>query len=474
MKNVYLFLLTVLLFSNYTCIKAQTWQSNCSGNTYSEMLFRQDINKILVCRLFQNNSTYKDSIQLPTLERDSIARVLYAIYNMPPSAIKDTIMSIFGDSTFNLKWGLGPKQDSTHIYTACQSQGIPVLSTKYISLFAKLTTGGVGAAWKAGNYTNTPDTELNNLIKKYKIKITYKQNIGTNFILEINNLNPFALEKALKKFASIDSASVRSANDYFGSGNKIYLSFDSLGANIEYLLGCGDCPSGCTWGIKWKFSIHSYSDCSVTYSESNYPPLFGISSAYNYCGKPVTTPVDFISFSAQLKENYPSLKWSVANEINIHHYEIEQSQIGKSDFMVADIVSATKGSVNKNYQWQSIKTLLQSTNYRIKAVEQSGKTFYSSILKVNPANTKDWVFIYPNPITNLILQLSINKTQASNYQLVIYSLLGKMVFQKMISSNGEQLSQTVQLPKNIVSGDYSVQLVSPILGRVFQQMITIQ
>jgi hypothetical protein len=438
------------------------------------MLFRQDINKILLDRLFQNNSPYKDSIQLPTLERDSIARVLYAIYNMQPSAVKDTIMSIFGDSTFYLS--LGPKQDSSHIYASYRILGMSIVSTKYIALFAKLTAGGVGAAWKAGNYTNTPDTVLNNLIRKYQIKITYKQNMGTNFILEFNNLNPVALIKALKKSTGIDSSSYRPAYDYVGSGNTIYLNFDSLGANIEYFFGCGDCPSGCSYGFTWKFAVHSFSDCSVTYNGFIYPFLYSTNpwSAYTYCGKPVITPVDFVSFSAELKENYPYLKWSVANEINIHHYEIEQSQTGKSYFMVADIVAATKGSVNKNYQWQSTKPLLQSTNYRIKAVEQSGKTFYSSILKVNHANTKDWVIIYPNPITNRILQLSINKAEASNYQMVIYSLSGKLVFQKIITTNGEQLSQTVQLPKNIASGVYSVQLVSPIGGRVLQQIVTIE
>lgn len=476
MKNLYLVVSVVILFCIHAPCQSQTWQSNCSSDSISEMLFRQDINKLLLNRLFTTNSPYKDSIQLPTLERDSIARVLYAIYHMQPSAVKDTIMTNFGYNPFWVSYtniGL-PKEDSSHIYPSILLRYLFRGSTKYISLLAPLTAGSVGAAWKAGNFTNTPDTALNTLIIKYKIKITFKPDFGTNFILEFSNLNPYALLKELKKSSGINSNSLSIPYGFGGSGNEISLSFDSAGANIQYFLGCGDCPVGCTYSDDWSFRVNSFSNCAVTYLGSYYGREGGGFGPPTYCGGPVVTPVDFVSVSGQLKENYPSLKWSVANEINIHHYEIEQSPTGKSDFVVTDFVPVSKGSGLKNYQWQSTKPLLQTSFYRVKAVEQTGKSFYSTLLQINPMNTKEWASIYPNPIKNRTMQLSINKAEASTCQMVIYSLSGNLVFQKLIATNGVQQLQAVQLPKSIAPGVYSVQLISPIGGRIFQQKVTIE
>ena len=99
-------LIYVLLFSITYKATAQlppigtTWASNCAATQTMQAIYKNDVLKLSMDRVFKTNSSFKDSLFLPAIITDSIANSLYAIYNLPLSSLKDTIMNLFGFSIF--------------------------------------------------------------------------------------------------------------------------------------------------------------------------------------------------------------------------------------------------------------------------------------------------------------------------------------------------------------------------------------
>lgn len=66
-----------------------------------ENIYRNDAYKLAIKRLNDIGSPWKDSVVIPAVYIDSIARALYAMHNMQRSAIKDTLQYYFGYSDFS-------------------------------------------------------------------------------------------------------------------------------------------------------------------------------------------------------------------------------------------------------------------------------------------------------------------------------------------------------------------------------------
>ena len=50
-----------------------------------------------------------------------------------------------------------------------------------------------------------------------------------------------------------------------GNGNRINAIFTNNNTRLSYTFGCGDCPSGCTFGRSWTFNVRTSTDCPVDY-----------------------------------------------------------------------------------------------------------------------------------------------------------------------------------------------------------------
>lgn len=161
----YIVLLLLLISSR---LFSQTYSSNCTPAGDMEAVYKNDVFRLTLAHLKDIQSPYKDSVKVPALYRDSVARALYAIENMDWSPLKDTILNLFGFRDFN------PSQqfeaDSLHIIAARSGSVweyayLPKLAV-YVSSNADFYNN-----WINGNYRNTVNPQINYLVRHYNLQV---------------------------------------------------------------------------------------------------------------------------------------------------------------------------------------------------------------------------------------------------------------------------------------------------------------
>lgn len=171
-----------------------------------------------------------------------------------------------------------------------------------------------------------------------------------------------------------------------------------------------------------------------------------------------TLPVSWISFTAEKTGARSALlKWSTANEINNNYFAIERSADG-INFKALGSVSANKqNQIQNNYSFVDNFIPGGINYYRIKQVDNDGRSSYSSQVRINiDANGVSWT-LAPNPArdkTTIIFTENANPVQIS-----INNTAGKEVFQKRLASvsAGDRLDIVVN---NFAKGIYFVKIVS--------------
>jgi hypothetical protein len=108
-------------------------------------------------------------------------------------------------------------------------------------------------------------------------------------------------------------------------------------------------------------------------------------------------PVNFITITAKKNDNNVDIKWAVADEINVDHYEIERSSDGRN-FKTIGSVYAGKKNV---YSYTDGQVPNGPALYRVKNVDIDGRFKYSTIIRVNFSKTIE-LRAFPSPATNQV------------------------------------------------------------------------
>src|SRR5206468_9362946 len=111
------------------------------------------------------------------------------------------------------------------------------------------------------------------------------------------------------------------------------------------------------------------------------------------------------------------------NEGDIAQYNLERSSDGR-DFTSLKQLAALKNDDGKAaYQLTDPAPLNGNNFYRIKAVDKSGKTVYTPIIKINLSGGITSLNLYPNPVCENHLQIQINQLPPGRYAIRIYNCL---------------------------------------------------
>jgi hypothetical protein len=453
----------------------QTWPSSCSPTPFMETIYWNDIQSLAYVRAHNQNSPWKDSIRIDINSFcPDIPGTLYAVYNMPGSLLKDTIMNLFGFSDFNspnvsFDYYHHFEPDSLHSI----GSGVTLFNkprTKHLQLQAKDTAVWVGQ-WVSGNYNNTANQAINDLVNTYQLTIVQTGHFSTTYAFSITveskGLNIPALFTA---FANASPAVVYSNGDmFFGDASQIRISQGPNGDTITYFDRCGDCPSGCTYGTSWRFYINN--QCDVAF-------LDRISSGDNSIpGYPIclrtplgVAPVTFATISASWKGVKALINWKILTELNTKNYIIQRSVDGVNFSDIATVAAIGNTTTELNYKWTAEHPLPGASFYRIKSVDYDGRLSYSQIVKLNKSTSKiPDLTIFPNPVKNGVLNLEFSKPVTGNFQIIIYDLQGRKVWEG--KTVFQQSSKTIYLANQLSGGIYALVCIQP--GKVFRQIFSV-
>lgn len=271
-------------------------KSSCDIPPELELNYSEDVKEMALQRIYQQNSTYKDSIEIPQIYQDSIWQGLASIYNAFGIPERDSVFDIHCIH-WDVPWYL--------------RHGVYIGITEDCPWYEN---------WANLNIL-TGVSELDSLITKYGIELDY---FGTNIHygeFSINqDLNLTALCELIDAFSYIEYADPISID---GDGNQIHYQVNDDGSTIGFKIAYDDCPSGCQ--SHWTYHFQVYQDCSVDYLGYTHAEENGVWSIIpqpSYCN--ITNTQELIE-NEEIIEIYPNPaheNFSILSDNN-HDFTVE-------------------------------------------------------------------------------------------------------------------------------------------------------
>lgn len=119
-------------------------------------------------------------------------------------------------------------------------------------------------------------------------------------------------------------------------------------------------------------------------------------------------PIELISFNASKKGNSSLLAWNTATEKNNDHFDILRSIDGHNFETIGTLKGAGNSSVLKHYEFIDQMPMQGLNYYRLRQVDNDGKTSYSEIKPVTTLLKVAATPFYPNPASTASATTQIN------------------------------------------------------------------
>ncbi len=182
------------------------------------------------------------------------------------------------------------------------------------------------------------------------------------------------------------------------------------------------------------------------------------------CQGSIVLPVKLDNFSASYTNSSNVLvSWTVSNEMNASHYEVERSEDGINFSDIGNVNAGLSSNAEHDYTFNDYLASIHSSlvYYRLKMVEISGNFTYSKIipLRLDQAQSETKISIYPNPATDFaVLKLYSGKQDVAIVKLMDNA--GKEIMKKSyainIGSNNLLIDRLNSLPKGL----YIIEVIS--------------
>ena len=175
---------------------------------------------------------------------------------------------------------------------------------------------------------------------------------------------------------------------------------------------------------------------------------------------PVVLPVTIKTVKAYRRQNDIEVEWTTDNEINIKQYEVERSADGRGFIKVNTTVATAINGGSAMYKFTDTNPLNGNNYYRIRSIENDGKTGYSNIVKVAMQVVKGIpaVVVYPNPVTGNTISVQLNNMEKGNYTMQLFNATGQLIAVKAIQYNGTVSTENFVINEKFSAGKYELKL----------------
>jgi hypothetical protein len=164
----------------------------------------------------------------------------------------------------------------------------------------------------------------------------------------------------------------------------------------------------------------------------------------------------FTNIKAYENSNGVQIEWSNMAEKDVANYFVERSANG-IDFIVINRQWPLSNQNDKiSYNAFDAAPVQGASFYRIKALETTGKVVYSKVMNVNLSNNKKGLALYPNPVSGHVITVGLAGIKQGQYSLRIVNMAGQDVYKQTIFSQGNNITQTLDLPSSVKPGLYNI------------------
>lgn len=178
---------------------------------------------------------------------------------------------------------------------------------------------------------------------------------------------------------------------------------------------------------------------------------WSVTSVRSFVVNPAALPLELLSFDGKKVDQHVDLNWETTNEVNTAYFDVERSPNGV-EFEAIGQVEAVNRPGNHQYLHQDMKPLNGLNYYRLKQVDQDGKSTYTKVISVLFSSYGEGGVIYPNPATSYVnIQTGYDGTREVAIQ--VYDMNGRMVMHQT-----ETKSSLIRLDIGALApGNYTIQ-----------------
>lgn len=170
-------------------------------------------------------------------------------------------------------------------------------------------------------------------------------------------------------------------------------------------------------------------------------------------------PLKYLKFTGERRTDYTLLNWETLYEVTAATHEVERSDDG-IHFRKIGAVAAVNGNARHTYLYNDALPLEGTAWYRIRTVDLSGTSSYSSIISVRERGGSD-ILIVNNPASEVIY-LSPGKQVSGDYNYQLVAANGQLLQQgKLNFSNGAIVP--LRITQHLTQGIYILELKNGIL-----------
>ncbi|MBI4930088.1 MAG: T9SS type A sorting domain-containing protein [Bacteroidetes bacterium] len=165
-------------------------------------------------------------------------------------------------------------------------------------------------------------------------------------------------------------------------------------------------------------------------------------------------PVDLLSFDANPNGNIVDVTWTTASELNSDFFMVQRSKDGTTFENIEKVNGAGNSSSEKNYSTSDYEPYSGISYYRLKQVDNDGKTTFSNMVAVK-FQSEMGISVYPNPTIGPF-NVSVQAKAGDEVLIVVRDLNGREFYSKIVILHNDKEVFAIDPSGKLAAGVYIV------------------
>lgn len=158
---------------------------------------------------------------------------------------------------------------------------------------------------------------------------------------------------------------------------------------------------------------------------------------------PAVLAADDIKLAAVWNGNYAKLDFTVNGNDRYDSFIVERS-VNAADFQPVQSITNTSNNNQQRYTHQDDRINAPDVFYRIKGITKQGDIDYSNMVRLKN-NDRQEIRVYPNPVTDHIINIEFLSAVKENVSITIFGTLGEKLYYNQLNPQGNR-SIRLKLP----------------------------
>ena len=273
--------------------------------------------------------------------------------------------------------------------------------------------GGTDFIFPVGNAIYERTIALTNLTASSEFNVKHYDNPTPN---RLNLFSPLVL---------IDTNEYWTINKISGANANVVTNWDNAKIPVPQVL-ITDIRAGYYNGSFWINIGGSGVGAVATTGSVTSNSVSAFNNNFTIASTSVVLPLDIISFTGIRSGNYNRLNWTIGNELNVLHYELQRSS-DAANFTTINIQVAKNNNNTELYSYDDVAALQTKMYYRLKCIDNNGKIKYSGIVVIGASQNdhKDF-YVIKNPVSDRI-DIYAGDLVKGNYNYTVANNSGQVI-----------------------------------------------